>query len=72
LKFLRGYGAIVEVGGYMKKQNEQLLSLIASVGRLEILEKEYANQLKRIERRLDAQYEETVKIRRRLDKLEKN
>ena len=55
-----------------EKPNKWVESLMKSVAQLEISEKEHAKQLERLEKRLDAQYEETQKIKPRLDKLEKH
>jgi hypothetical protein len=54
------------------KPNKWVESLMKSVAKLEILEKEHGKRLDRLEERLDAQYDETQKIRQRLDKLEKH
>jgi hypothetical protein len=51
--------------------DDQIKSLMESVAGLEIREKEADKRLAAIEKRLDAQYEETVKIRKRLDALER-
>jgi len=53
------------------KPNKWVESLMKSVARLEILEKEHAKRLDNLEKRLDAQYDETTKMRQRLDRLEK-
>jgi hypothetical protein len=54
------------------KPNKWVESLMKSVAQLEILEKEHAKRLDILEKRMDAQYDETLKIRQRLDKLEKH
>jgi hypothetical protein len=55
-----------------EKPNKWVESLMKTVTILEAQEKEHAKRLERLEKSLDAEYEETQRIRQRLDKLEKH